>query len=136
MFPFSALNSISLYGQTADFVNRFMKWATGEDPLSGTLVEDIINVVNNPFQSIANGFIDALTGVLTYLPDGGNLPSAVHEASQGLGGVLYNMSFIFPVYDLLAIILLTFMLKFTIFSLRIIIWGIAMVRGSAMQFPI
>jgi len=129
----------TLWNQSASFIREVFDVSIGvTTPTEGFInqLKDIATSPVNWFSQSGNAFMEALIGIFGYLPDGGTLPAAVHEASQGLGSMLYNMSFFFPVYDLLAIIALTLILKFTLFVLRLIVWGIAMVRGSATAFPI
>jgi len=95
----------------------------------GALTGSAVGMLGDTFWSL-------LASTLGLLPNGGTFPQTVHDAANGLGALLRNIDFIFPVYDLILILVLAVTIKFVLFALRLITWAIGLIRGGGGYMPI
>jgi len=93
-------------------------------------------VTGSAFGMLGDTFWSLLTSVLGLLPNGGTFPQTVHDAANGLGALFRNIDFIFPVYDLMLILILAVTIKFVLFALRLITWAIGLIRGGGGFIPL
>lgn len=133
IYALASLLGLGTFG--AAYVNEWIGGYTGQQ----TVTTDLLNLLNttgaSAVSAVGDVFFSLIASTINLMPDGGAFPAPVHEAASGLGLFLYNTSYLFPVYDLMLIIVLIATLRFVLFLLRIVLWGYSVIRGSGSVVP-
>jgi len=77
--------------------------------------------------------VDAMNGLLVNifqrLPDGGGLPTGVHEGAIYFGNTLAKLNFMLPVDVLMSCLIIIFSLKILLFGFHLVMFVVNLIRG-------
>jgi len=100
-----------------DFWNSFLSVITPYIPI--LQIPSALQSSPGVFQIIKDTAALALEKIAEQLPDGGNLPTSMHDGAIYLGSTLSKADVFFPTYDLLALMALTFKIVVTLWAFHI-----------------
>lgn len=80
-------------------------------------------------QALSDTVLQMLVALFSSLPDGGALPSQMHDAAIYFGNALVKLNFMLPVDVLISCLVIILSLKMSLFGFHIAKWILGFIRG-------